>query len=1159
MFTKFKDASKKLAKLPFGGSDKSQNHDASSLSTSSSASASAATLARTSSSRELKDPSAKDPRLQNLDQGFFEHPSEFDAVEHILNSLPRSGPIDDAFFENEEKVLQDALSAITHRLAHKVHKNYTAFVSGMTMIHEIGRDVQQTAVLSSSGRHFLRELDNHLVVQSKTIVSRFGRARQLRVVMDATQALRQVLEMEQSVWDAVDQYQYALALTRLADLQEWSLVSKNDPLHREFTISQFASLRQVHAKSKSGPALIEKKMEDVLRAMTLRDFDGTKFSAILQGMFLAGKPEKVGAVVSSAVVDHAERTVREMVLSYALGSEKIQQLVGDQHQELRSMPLAQLSSYVDESNTHACMLTIFSNLIDLINNFSCFIDWALQERENPIVLVPYHSSREVVSKQHADHDFEDDEAERRLEQDLPLLASLPWFSELVDALLYNRRTLGEVMLRDVAILVTSLGSSTRSLAVVKLERFLESYQYVRVFGYLVTSVFGAVLKSDQEYVSQAASPAFRHLMKVLGEHSRGVLDAQFRPQMENLKMMMENETWMRIALHSESVQGKNMSFGELREFRQTRSWSRLENIVPSTMSAGKFAVEKLSKRYSSSASTSPVKSAFAPAALASQQNLHEDIAGVSYVPNPFRSRMDELLEEKRKASQKAGKGGKDVQGPLAADQDESADAESPWVAELEELFKDKGCIVSSSSMHILRCYGKWLHTMNVLDRVDRDDVLTRMVSMFQYFFYSVIVHFGRPPAAFQSHGNDSSQPSSSQSASQSSSSGSSLFSREESQLEKEATNPPFLCSTGSAAANQGVVNGQYVPEQDLSLRPSVSSYFSQLKSSLLSLATSSPQGSQLGVMTVNSAFSLAVGVTIPEESSNADVDRAGNMFGARERSVAMESVILVFQVLQKLRGFLEEKTRAKSGDTSNSFINSFYVASWDAVRDARITLYYRLSLRTLPYAQFSQWILQAKFDFREMMADYSEYVPAIRKEILQAKDMMEALQINDLGHSIVRILWECMLRRLMESILRGFAAVKKCSAQGRAQMAVDLKTLQAAIEKIAGFRPLPMVSVVDQYIKAFYLSTEDEWLSFYRRVVDTYTCLQVQRICEIASAASSNATIKGKAKKDLFALFENIEREYWIKEGRQPNVSAGEDVCNRAFDKGLYDTLRDML
>ncbi len=59
-----------------------------------------------------------------------------------------------------------------------------------------------------------------------------------------------------------------------------------------------------------------------------------------------------------------------------------------------------------------------------------------------------------------------------------------------------------------------------------------------------------------------------------------------------------------------------------------------------------------------------------------------------------------------------------------------------------------------------------------------------------------------------------------------------------------------------------------------------------------------------------------------------------------------------------------------------------------------------------------------------------------------------------------------------------FSAVRKCTNEGRALMQLDLRHFQVKVECFTRLRPLPDPSIVETYIKAYYLPENalEKWI-----------------------------------------------------------------------------------
>ena len=63
----------------------------------------------------------------------------------------------------------------------------------------------------------------------------------------------------------------------------------------------------------------------------------------------------------------------------------------------------------------------------------------------------------------------------------------------------------------------------------------------------------------------------------------------------------------------------------------------------------------------------------------------------------------------------------------------------------------------------------------------------------------------------------------------------------------------------------------------------------------------------------------------------------------------------------------------------------------------------------------------------------------------------------------------------------GYAGVKKASDEGRAQMSLDVKTLQAALRKLLP-EMAPSMAHVEDYLRALYLPPQELLVGHVRRL-----------------------------------------------------------------------------
>lgn len=281
----------------------------------------------------------------------------------------------------------------------------------------------------------------------------------------------------------------------------------------------------------------------------------------------------------------------------------------------------------------------------------------------------------------------------------------------------------------------------------------------------------------------------------------------------------------------------------------------------------------------------------------------------------------------------------------------------------------------------------------------------------------------------------------------------------------------------------------YDPLEDReNLTPSLWVYFSQVKE-LTTL---------LGVPAISVDISLPV-----------------SLYGALERTVAIESVSFLLDFFLLLRSRLEPLLP----ESQRNIMTQFFATSASVVGEARLIIYYRLSKQLLPYDSYVSQINNCKFDIKDTM-DNNPYVNAIVANFRDLKAGLESLQIQEIRHgAVLRILYHFLSLSTMEALLEGFVHVKKCSNAGRALMSIDLKTLQSGVERLVGIRPLPGAQVVDAYIKSFYLP-ENEVLAFFHEHKEL-TAAEMIAVVNIGVGKNMDR----KNKQALCAQIESVERD----------------------------------
>ena len=114
-----------------------------------------------------------------------------------------------------------------------------------------------------------------------------------------------------------------------------------------------------------------------------------------------------------------------------------------------------------------------------------------------------------------------------------------------------------------------------------------------------------------------------------------------------------------------------------------------------------------------------------------------------------------------------------------------------------------------------------------------------------------------------------------------------------------------------------------------------------------------------------------------------------------------------------------------------------------------------------------------------------------------------------------------VVARLMESLVEGYSRAKKVSAEGIAVRQLDLKVLQSELEKLTPLRPLPHINLVDEYIKAYYLSEEMAipWIKQHQQAFNKKQILTV-----ISQGVAARMASK-QQKQQLLLIVEELDKQ----------------------------------
>lgn len=163
--------------------------------------------------------------------------------------------------------------------------------------------------------------------------------------------------------------------------------------------------------------------------------------------------------------------------------------------------------------------------------------------------------------------------------------------------------------------------------------------------------------------------------------------------------------------------------------------------------------------------------------------------------------------------------------------------------------------------------------------------------------------------------------------------------------------------------------------------------------------------------------------------------------------------------------------------------------------DLREPSYKWVTVKAVPYDQIVQMMSNTNWNIREIPSIHNSYVDLLLRE-LQVFSMrlneVFAKQMNGtkVPDEVYGVLWENVLRLANRTFIEGFSQSKKCSNEGRALMQLDFQQFLTKVESLTPIRPIPEREMVEEYIKAYYL-TEAALLDWIKARKD-YNPKQIQ-------------------------------------------------------------------
>lgn len=185
------------------------------------------------------------------------------------------------------------------------------------------------------------------------------------------------------------------------------------------------------------------------------------------------------------------------------------------------------------------------------------------------------------------------------------------------------------------------------------------------------------------------------------------------------------------------------------------------------------------------------------------------------------------------------------------------------------------------------------------------------------------------------------------------------------------------------------------------------------------------------------------------ETTSEELDSEASMYGVINRCTAVESLnflVAVYNwILPRTSPYLETELQVQ--------LDRFVYNMKGTVEEFSIYMYRNLATRVLPLKQFSDVLIpNVNWRINEITDSHCTYVTTFVDLFREFATRLEGLtKGSGLPVHVYASLWEETLTYGFECLVDGYAQVKKCSTEGRAQMSADIRVLCSQILPLSPF------------------------------------------------------------------------------------------------------------
>ena len=225
-----------------------------------------------------------------------------------------------------------------------------------------------------------------------------------------------------------------------------------------------------------------------------------------------------------------------------------------------------------------------------------------------------------------------------------------------------------------------------------------------------------------------------------------------------------------------------------------------------------------------------------------------------------------------------------------------------------------------------------------------------------------------------------------------------------------------------------------------------------------------------------------------------DLTRPKQLYGLAQRAVGVESLRFVAEVLRTVRPRIESCLPAwESSALGQQFFGSTVTMG---VPDLCSFVYESAAAAFVNLEGLADRISNLNWEMRDVTTQANNYVKQLAEQYKVLGSQLDQLDLSTVPTAARLDIWRSAVAVGMDAIVEGYSRIRKCSTEGRASMALDLKFLQQEIEKLTTLRPLPKLETVDLYIKGFYIPETDIW-DWIVRYQGDFSIRQIKALVEV--------------------------------------------------------------